>query len=77
MSYFYPFGFNCYVDINGKNNLGKLDPRSYEGILLGYCPSSSAYRVFNKYTLSVEESLHVVFYDTNPRMQNLDKELSP
>ncbi|XP_060187573.1 uncharacterized protein LOC132616852 [Lycium barbarum] len=46
-------------------NLGKFDPRSDEGIFLGYSPTSRSYRIYNKRTLSIEESIHVVFDDTN------------
>ena len=31
------------------------------GIFLGYSSTSKAYRVFNKRTLVIEESMHVVF----------------
>ncbi|XP_049364757.1 uncharacterized protein LOC125829593 [Solanum verrucosum] len=57
------------VDDFTWNNLGKFDPRSNEGIFLGYAPISKAFRVFNKRTLNVKESVHVVFDDTNPRVQ--------
>lgn len=73
--YFHPFGCKCYVYNNGKKNLRKFDLRSDEGIFLGYTPSSQAYIVFNKYTVSVEELIHVVFYDTNPSMQLPDEKL--
>ncbi|XP_070040368.1 uncharacterized protein [Nicotiana tomentosiformis] len=55
---------------NGKDNLGKFDPKSDEGIFLGYSLSSRAYRVYNKRTLCIEESIHVVFVDTNPHLGN-------
>ncbi|KAH0716587.1 hypothetical protein KY285_012618 [Solanum tuberosum] len=48
ISYFYPFGCKCFIHNNGKNNLGKFDPRSDE------------------------ESVHVVFDDTNPRVQEIE-----
>ena len=50
---------------NGKEPLGKCDPRSDEAILLGYSSHSKAYKVFNKRTLCVEESVHVLFDKTN------------
>ena len=46
---------------NGKDNLEKFDAKSDEGIFLGYSTNSKAYRVFNKRTLIVEESIHVTF----------------
>ncbi|KAJ9185172.1 hypothetical protein P3X46_004832, partial [Hevea brasiliensis] len=39
----------------------KFSSKIDEGIFLGYSTSSKAYRVFNKRTLVVEESMHVVF----------------
>ncbi|GMI98499.1 hypothetical protein HRI_003519200 [Hibiscus trionum] len=46
-----------------RENLGKFDAKSDEAIFLGYSSNSKAYRVFNKRTLVVEESIHVVFDD--------------
>ncbi|KAG8639749.1 hypothetical protein MANES_14G166140v8 [Manihot esculenta] len=48
------------------DNLGKFDSKTNEGIFLGYSTSSKSYRVFNKRTLIVEESMHVVFDESNP-----------
>ncbi|XP_070029757.1 uncharacterized protein [Nicotiana sylvestris] len=45
--------------------LGKFDLRSDEGVFLGYSSHSKAYKLSNKRTLCVEESVHVVFDETN------------
>ena len=45
--------------------MGKFNPRSDEAIFLGYSSHSKAYKVFNKRTLCVEESVHVLFDETN------------
>lgn len=50
---------------NGKDNLGKFNPHSDEGIFLGYSNSSKSYRIFNKHTSTIEESIHVVFDESN------------
>jgi len=55
------FGCTCFVLNNGKENLGKFDSKADEAIFLGYSLTSKAYRVFNRRTLNVEESMHVVF----------------
>ena len=34
-------------------------------MFLGYSLNSHAYRVFNKKLMTVEESIHVIFYETN------------
>ena len=65
------FGCKCYVHDNGKNSLGKFDPRSDEAIFLGYSSRSKAYKVFNKTTNKVEESIHVIF-DESTFLQDLD-----
>ncbi|CAM8927908.1 unnamed protein product [Rhodiola kirilowii] len=55
------FGSKCYVHNNGKNQLGKFDPRSDEGIFVGYALHSKAYKVLNMRTKLIEESVHVIF----------------
>jgi len=65
IGYFHPFGGKCFVHNNGKDNLGKFDPISDEGIFLGYSNNSRSFRVYNKRTLCVEESVHIIFYDNN------------
>ena len=42
-----------------------MDGKSDETIFMGYALNSKAYRVFNKTSLIVEESIHVVFDETN------------
>ncbi|GKV48992.1 hypothetical protein SLEP1_g55766 [Rubroshorea leprosula] len=49
-----------------QDSLGKFDSKSDEGIFVGHSTSSKAYRVYNKRTKVVEESIHVVFDETNP-----------
>ena len=66
ISYFRIFGCRCYILVNGKSNIGKFDSRSDEGIFLGYSERSKAYRVFNRRTLVVEESVHVKFIERQP-----------
>ena len=52
-----------------------MDSKSDEAILMGYALNSKAYGVFNKTSLVVEESIHVVFDETNdaPRKVLLDE----
>jgi len=64
------FGCNCYVHNKGKDALGKFDPRSDEAIFLGYFSHSKAYKVFNKRTLCVEESVYVLFDESNSLVEN-------
>ena len=55
------FGCKCFVLNNEKENLGKFDSKADEAIFLGYSLTSKAYRIFNRRTLNMEESVHVVF----------------
>jgi len=64
------FGCKCYVHNNGKDALGKFDLRSDEAIFLGYFSHCKAYKIFNKRTLCVEESGHVLFDKSNSLSEN-------
>ena len=69
VSYFKVFGCKCFI-LNEKDNLGKFDAKSDEGIFLGYSTVSKAFRIFNKRTLIIEESIHVVFNETSEITKN-------
>jgi len=43
----------------------KFDAKADKDIFLGYSSHSHAYRVYNKRTMTVEESVHIVFDETN------------
>jgi len=57
VSYFLPFRCKCFVHNNGKNNLGKFDARSDEVIFVGNPMHNKAYRIYNKSTRNIEESI--------------------
>ena len=59
------FGCKCFILNNGKDNLGKFDPKSDEGIHIGYAINGHAYRVYNNRLFVVEESMHVVFDESD------------
>ena len=65
ISHLHVFGCKCFVLNNGKDNLGKFDAKSDEGIFLGYSLQSKAYRIYNKRTMNIEESIHVTFDESN------------
>ena len=69
VSYFKVFGCKCFI-LNEKDNLGKFDAKSDEGIFLGYSSVSKAFRIFNKRTLIIEESIHVVFNEISEIKKN-------
>ncbi|XP_070004634.1 uncharacterized protein [Nicotiana sylvestris] len=55
------FGCICFSHNNGKEVVGNFVAKSDEGIFLGYSFQSKAYKVYNKRTQCVEESIHVIF----------------
>ena len=58
-----------------EKKLGKFDAKADEGIFLGYSLHSKAFRIYNKRTMTIEESIHVTFDETNitsPRKEFLD-----
>ncbi|GJX01061.1 retrovirus-related pol polyprotein from transposon TNT 1-94 [Tanacetum coccineum] len=63
LNYFKVFGSKCFI-LNTKDYLTKFDPKSYEGVFLGYSQNSKAYIILNKQTMKVEESLNVTFDET-------------
>ncbi|GJX98440.1 retrovirus-related pol polyprotein from transposon TNT 1-94 [Tanacetum coccineum] len=65
LDYFRVFGNKCFI-LNTKDYLTKFNPKSYEGIFLGYSQNSKAYIILNKHTRKVEESLNVTFDETPP-----------
>jgi hypothetical protein len=62
VKYFKTFGSKCYI-LRDRENLGRFDTKSDEGIFLGYFTNSRAYRVFNKRTETVMESINVIVDD--------------
>ena len=69
ISYFKVFGCKCFI-LNERDALGKFDAKSDEGIFLGYSSVSKAFRIFNKRTLAIEESIHVVFNEISDLKKN-------
>ena len=79
LSHLKVFGCKCFILNNGKESLGKFDAKANEGAFLGYATQSHAYRVHNKRLMTIEESMHIVFDEANPKLQdqvpkNVDEE---
>ncbi|GKD00714.1 retrovirus-related pol polyprotein from transposon TNT 1-94 [Tanacetum coccineum] len=60
LTYFYVFGALCYLT-NDDEDLGKLKPKADIGIFIGYAPAKKAYRIYNKRTRLIMETIHVEF----------------
>jgi hypothetical protein len=76
VKYFKTFGSKCYI-LRDRENLGKFDPKSDEGIFLGYSTNSHAYRVFNKRTETVMEPINVIIDDEEIEASSKREEIQP
>ncbi|MCH83937.1 gag-pol polyprotein [Trifolium medium] len=57
------FGTRCYI-LADREQRRKSDPKSDEGIFMGYSTNSRAYRVYNERTKTIMESINVVDGET-------------
>nr|GEU87643.1 integrase, catalytic region, zinc finger, CCHC-type, peptidase aspartic, catalytic [Tanacetum cinerariifolium] len=60
LSFFHVFGALCYP-INNSENLGKLQPKADIRIFIGYAPRKKAFRIYNRRTRRIMETIHVDF----------------
>ncbi|GJT14376.1 retrovirus-related pol polyprotein from transposon TNT 1-94 [Tanacetum coccineum] len=60
LSYLHVFGALCYPT-NDSENLGKLQPKADIGIFIGYAPTKKAFRIYNRRTRRIIETIHVDF----------------
>ncbi|GJZ62083.1 retrovirus-related pol polyprotein from transposon TNT 1-94 [Tanacetum coccineum] len=60
LSYLHVFGALCYPT-NDSENLGKLQPKADIGIFIGYAPTKKAFRIYNRRTKRIIETIHVDF----------------
>ena len=65
--------------INTKDKVSKFDPKPDPKVFLGYSFVSKAYRVYNKKTQTVEETIHISFMerrnDVNQKVADLEDEM--
>nr|GFA51089.1 retrovirus-related Pol polyprotein from transposon TNT 1-94 [Tanacetum cinerariifolium] len=60
LSFFHVFGALCYPT-NDSENVGKLQPKADIGIFIGYAPTKKAFRIYNRRTRRIVETIHVDF----------------
>nr|GEW75140.1 hypothetical protein [Tanacetum cinerariifolium] len=58
LTFFRVFGALCYPT-NDSKDLGKLQPTADIGIFVGYAPSRKGYRIYNKRTQRIMETIHI------------------
>ncbi|GJT56191.1 retrovirus-related pol polyprotein from transposon TNT 1-94 [Tanacetum coccineum] len=60
LSFLHVFGALCYPT-NDSKNLGKLQPKTDISIFIGYAPTKKAFRIYNRRTRRIIETIHVDF----------------
>ena len=81
VKYFRIFGSTCFI-LKDRENMGKFDFQSDEGIFLGYSSTSKAYRVYNKRTMKVMETVNIVIdesskFGSDKFSEEIPKEILP
>nr|GEX53705.1 retrovirus-related Pol polyprotein from transposon TNT 1-94 [Tanacetum cinerariifolium] len=70
------FGSLCYPT-NDSKDLGKLQPTADIGIFVGYAPSKKGYRIYNKRTRRIMETIHVQFDELTEPMAHVHLSTGP
>ncbi|GKB48587.1 retrovirus-related pol polyprotein from transposon TNT 1-94 [Tanacetum coccineum] len=70
------FGALCYPT-NDSEDLGKLQPTADIGIFVGYAPSRKGYRIYNKRTRRIMETIHVQFDELSEPMAPVQLSTGP
>ncbi|GKA81551.1 retrovirus-related pol polyprotein from transposon TNT 1-94 [Tanacetum coccineum] len=60
VEYFHVFGSLCYP-INDRDDLGKMKPKADIGVFIGYSETSRGFRIYNRRTKKIMETIHVKF----------------
>ncbi|GJV18080.1 putative ribonuclease H-like domain-containing protein [Tanacetum coccineum] len=60
VKYFHVFGLLCYPT-NDRDDLGKIKPKANIGIFIGYSETSRRFRIYNRRTKKIMETIHVKF----------------
>ncbi|GJU27567.1 retrovirus-related pol polyprotein from transposon TNT 1-94, partial [Tanacetum coccineum] len=60
VEYFHVFGSLCYPT-NDRDDLGKMKPKANIGVFIGYSETSRGFRIYNRRTKKVIETINVKF----------------
>ncbi|GJW11967.1 retrovirus-related pol polyprotein from transposon TNT 1-94 [Tanacetum coccineum] len=70
------FGALCYPT-NDSEDLGKLQPTTDIGIFVDYAPSRKGYRIYNKRTRKIIETIHIQFDELSEPMAPVQLSTGP
>ncbi|GKA71823.1 putative ribonuclease H-like domain-containing protein [Tanacetum coccineum] len=76
LTFFRVFGALCYPT-NNSEDLGKLQPTAAIGIFVGYAPSKKGYRIYNKRTQRIIETIHVQFNELTEQIASVQLSTGP
>ncbi|GJW34384.1 integrase, catalytic region, zinc finger, CCHC-type containing protein [Tanacetum coccineum] len=76
LTFFRVFNALCYPT-NDSEDLGKLQPTTDIGIFVGYAPSRKGYRINNKRTRRIMETIHVQFDELSEPMAHMRLSTGP
>ncbi|GJY55000.1 retrovirus-related pol polyprotein from transposon TNT 1-94 [Tanacetum coccineum] len=76
LTFFHVFGALCYPT-NDNEDLRKLQPTADIGIFVGYVPSRKGYRIYNKRTRRIMETIHVQFDELTEQMSPVQLSTGP
>ncbi|GKA36876.1 retrovirus-related pol polyprotein from transposon TNT 1-94 [Tanacetum coccineum] len=60
LSFLHVFG-SLYYPTNDHEDLGKFDAKADIGIFVGYAPAKKAFRIYNRRTRIILETIHITF----------------
>nr|GEX77648.1 retrovirus-related Pol polyprotein from transposon TNT 1-94 [Tanacetum cinerariifolium] len=82
IKFFRVFGCRCYL-LNDYEDVGKLKAKGDIGVFVGYSKESAAFRIYNKRTRKIHESMNLNFdeisemafkqFSLEPGLSNLNK----
>ncbi|GJZ03565.1 retrovirus-related pol polyprotein from transposon TNT 1-94 [Tanacetum coccineum] len=76
LTFFGVFGA-LYYPTNDSKDLGKLQPTADIGIFVGYAPSRKGYRIYNKRTRRIMETIHIQFDELTEQMTPVQLSTGP
>ncbi|GJV56335.1 integrase, catalytic region, zinc finger, CCHC-type containing protein [Tanacetum coccineum] len=76
LTFFHVFGALCYPTYDSEY-LGKLQPTADIGIFVGYAPSRKGYKIYNKRTRRIMETIHVQFDELTEHMAPVQLSTEP
>ncbi|GKA01787.1 retrovirus-related pol polyprotein from transposon TNT 1-94 [Tanacetum coccineum] len=76
LTFFRVFGALCYPT-NDSKNLGKLQPTADIRIFVGYALSRKGYRIYNKRTRQIMQTIHVQFDELTEQMAPVQLSTGP